>query len=808
MSKDPCIELVMAEMRKNGSPEVDADLLAEVIERQRNTAELGESLYANKKVEMDRAKELFDQEAVDNIDFQIKAHELETTMPEFINQKQEQRFRQAMASSSGTNIAGGKMSFDNRMHTFSSIMDTEWGTNVGDKYGKMLKKPSFSEATIRAMYEIKTTGTLNTKVHPDIEGAARGVIKYNEFVLREANSRGIQVDNRGDYVFTLIHDAKKMKQVSSSEWVKRIMGDGVIDWETSLKGVPEGKRPRVLKDLYYEITLGEFESGGASTTMGSRELNFKSADALINYNKDFGNPDIDDVITRSRRGMVKKMSLFETYGRTPVQMFDELESRMGKLVRDTGDGKRIQEFESGSARAKQTLRKELFGYGNNSGAGGIEANIVKGIETAKSLSAVSKLVGSGLTTLTDLAIGSSNIAVKTGTNILRVYGKMAKAYPKNLSAKRRMRVSRHLELHVQNSIEARMDLGGAEYKMNKGLNFVSKLNLMEASTNVNRATSAEIFSDVLAEASKVSFNKLDKDIVKELAAFNIGQKEWDFLSKYAVGEFEGMELMTPTNLRKIDFGKKGIDTKFARDTTDKLSMMLNHEGFGLGAPQSDTTGKAASRMGVNPRTAAGASLSAILQFKSYGFHIAKVIRELVTHAEGGVSITDGLKRGKGNLWAFAHLSAGTYTLSMLGMMARDAAFGREVRDPTDPKNIVEAYLRGAVPVYLDPVLNTIRGEGAKGNFNSLVKFAAGPVLGSLSDLMQVAAMGFDEDTSWNSVAKRGTSWVKYNIPRGNPLIALALDKALFNAMEENLDPKAFAKKQDGERYKTINDRLE
>jgi hypothetical protein len=115
------------------------------------------------------------------------------------------------------------------------------------------------------------------------------------------------------------------------------------------------------------------------------------------------------------------------------------------------------------------------------------------------------------------------------------------------------------------------------------------------------------------------------------------------------------------------------------------------------------------------------------------------------------------------------------------MAAKDALKGRTPRDPTDPKVMAAAMLQGgALGIYGDFLLGESNRFG-----RSMLETAAGPVLGTISDLDQIrAAKMAGEDVGAKTVRA-----ITSNTPFLNLFYTrMAVDYLLLYRIQESLNP--------------------
>jgi hypothetical protein len=531
--------------------------------------------------------------------------------------------------------------------------------------------------------------------------------------------------------------------------------------------------------------------GGMRANRGneSRQVHFKDADAYLQYQQNYGERSLYEVLTGHISGVSKDIALVETFGPNPDLAF--------KLFSD----KALQEQALLDPNAAGRLEKRAITSENlyNQVAGRTQPVasrwLAETFDTLRSWMTASRLGSAVITSFSDDA-----------TMYLS-------AHVNNLPAMR-LFSNELAALNPANKMEKRMALraGLAMNTLLSSLNRFGNDSLASSFSNklagvTLRASGLNALTEARKRAYGVTFMHAMGSVVRDhadLKAIDAADHRI-LLSKgitdtdYSVWRLAQLEdwgggndtMLTPDSIYRIPDAKlAGLgDPATLRENaaTRLLGVVLEETDVAVIEPGAKE--RAMMMTGLQRGTWKGELTRSFFLFKS--FPIAMMTR----HIQRGWSMPTGTGRAA----YLATLIASTTVMGAVSMQISDMLSGRDPRDMTDPRFGIAAMLKGgSLGLYGDFLFSESSRYG-----QSPFAAALGPVAGLAEDVLKLTQGNIMEavqgkDTHAGAEAVR---FVKGNTPGANLWYAKgALDHLIFHQLQEYFSPGYLRKmKQRSER---------
>lgn len=481
--------------------------------------------------------------------------------------------------------------------------------------------------------------------------------------------------------------------------------------------------------------------------------------------------------------MSKTEATYTILGSRPKEMLKDLKDRASKMILDTEGHDASMAFKTSTGL--QSLEKEVLGYGQRPVAQGLSKAVGQAVDFMKGVQITAKLGGAAFSTVTDLAVASSNLMAKTGLPAFTAYNKLISSWSKNLSPAERRKLGVLIGVAADSDLNRITGESSASNLFGKFTNGIMKATLLDATTKINRTSMGLTLSNHLAELSGKNFDSLHPRLAAEFKSFGIGSKEWSQISKAIDSEsVKGLPVIT---FEKMD--ELGIPT----NVQNKYGAFLTHNSnFGAIAP--DAKARSFLRLGQHPDSTMGKMLSALFLFKSFSVRASGAIEEILkSNPNANNAALLNALGDKGNLALLSNLMVAGTGLSMVGLAARDLAFNKTPRDFTKPENVMEAFTRSVLPLWGEYTVHTLAGDYDSFGRN-LAKDLAGPVVGMADDTISfLSSLSKDlteDKRSGRNSRTRGIRLLQQNLPGSYiPVLRPILDKLLWDGILEANNPR-------------------
>ena len=648
---------------------------------------------------------------------------------------------------------------------------------------------------------------------PQAKNMAKAISEALEYTRQRRSAAGGRTPKKRGYGAPQRHSKEALIEAEEGPWVDfitpRLAPEKMIDPDTG-KAIKPAELPSILRKIFNEITVGTPIRESPDVVLGPRSeankrldhrfLAFKSAKDWIEYAEQFGDGAPFSQIMSHLDGMARDIGMMETFGPNPVSMKAFLEERIQAWAKDLTKRKVKRKAVVGSnkwtAHTNSVLRQtkhmdELFTGQANSPVSVAHANTFAFLQSGH----VASVLGSAfLSSVTDFA----TTFLTAGAADLPMF-KILKNTASNfagLDRVDRIRLSARLGLIIDN--QTAIANGQMRYVgevmgpqiMRRAAHTVLNLSLLSPWTKSWRWGFGQTFLGELHDATKKSWGELPAKQREPMARYGINQNDWTSIKEnkaYDASEyFENMESSEGTKFFDIKgLGERtDISPKYARELSNKISRMITGETE-FAVPSTTLRGRAILTQGSKPGTISGSAWRSFAMYKSY------VSTFMFTHMERAYSQKTPLKRSK----EFAKLFLATTAMGALAVQLKDISKGKDPRQIFNDNGVPNIKFLGAaitqgggLGIFGDLFFSDINRYG-----RSLVDTFSGPGAGFVKDVSKFTIGNLQElFTGEDTKAGREFANLLKRYTPGQSLwySRLALERLVFDQIQEGLDPKA------------------
>jgi hypothetical protein len=202
---------------------------------------------------------------------------------------------------------------------------------------------------------------------------AGGIEENLEYLRLTLNRYGASIPKRKNYGLPQNHNRRKLASVKKPEWVDfvstRLNRQEMIDLDTGLE-MDDAKLNNVLEGIYDSVVtngLSEVEPGGfrvgksiVSRRQESRILIFDGPEKWLEYQKEFGEGNIFDLLASHTESMTRDIAITQALGTTPEASIRLMERIVDEAIADkaiTGTGKKAARAAGRISGPKSNIRK-------------------------------------------------------------------------------------------------------------------------------------------------------------------------------------------------------------------------------------------------------------------------------------------------------------------------------------------------------------------------------------------------------------------------------------------------------------------
>jgi hypothetical protein len=700
-------------------------------------------------------------------------------------------------------------------------VDYQQKANFGKYFGRLLATLDEGDVTkdfmrgahqldiYRELWELgRDDGSPGRTGNLPAQKIARAIHDVGREMVARQNAAGAYIRLLPGYVMRQTHDIDAIRALgpdqSSSYRQWRDFVRPLLDDDATFEGLdPELVLRNVHQGIYSgihgpepdmsQVAAVPHKGSHASKVSQERILHFKDADSAYAYNMRFGMKTLRDQVVADIRFRARSVTLMETFGPSPKALFEVLHQELQAEARNSEDA--VTQLASLSSWRIEAAFNEVSGHNDHP----VNHTLARVMNNVRVWTMLSKMGGVVLSSFGDKAFMHAEMAYQ-GISQLQTLGKqittLFKRSPEELRALRLMGAALDGVLgNVMGRFSQFHQLSGALHSVQKRF---FDLNFMNWWNDANKAAVAELMSAHLGEHAGDAFDKLPMELSRVLGQYDIGAAEWDLIRDTAWEVNDGIRYLSPDRImtatvdaadrilaeRKLPQTRMNRE-KVLRDVETKLrTYLVDRTEYAVPSP-----GVAETRLAtLNTRagTPVGEAVRLIMMFKSFPITILQKIGGRELFGRGANTFMEWLAhdhRGKFNV---AQIIAFSTMLGYLSGVVKDMLKGRKpkplVRDGSIVwKTLNDAALRGGgLGILGDVLFNSYDRQ-----YRSFLATAAGPVVGQLDPLAEIATMA----KSGENVAHETTKFVQNNVPLINLFyIRPVLDYFVLWNLQEAMNP--------------------
>lgn len=665
------------------------------------------------------------------------------------------------------------------------------------KYAGTVRPKAGMRDIVKAMFG-------DTEVEGTAKELAEAVSKGLETLRVRANRAGANIGKKENFGMPQTHDrvkvAKSGRDASgNNKWVEFVMNR--LDWDRMRdpktgEPIPLSKRQAVLENVYDTIITegySKLRQGEVSRLSAldkrlanHRFLEFKDADAWLEYHEAFGVGSPFDVIVGHIGKMSRDVAVMEILGPNPNTGKDFLKLSVLQKAASVDVKKRGKVKGLMTKDVEKQLNKfdEMYSVYMNDNIGASESLTAATLAGSRNLMTSSFLGSASL-----LAVFGDFFTKKLTRMVNRMpasqditmYAKLMNPLNKEdrLMAARTGMIAESWTSIAYGQKKFTGEIVGPEWTK-RVADVVLRLSLLTPHTQASRWAFGMEFMGAMADYSGKSFEELPfKEVMKR---YGITAQEWDIFRATQKMEERGVTFLRPSDLRV----REDLDQEYSQQLADKFMEMINTEmefAIPTGSLRSRTFLVSDSKQG----TLVGELARSGAMFKNFPVTI------LFTH--GNRALLQKTTRGK--IAYAAAFGLGMTAMGALGLQSRQISQGK---DPINMNPATKegrsfwgsaALTGGGLGIWGDFLFSNTNRYG-KGIENTL----AGPVAGLATDTINLTVgnlmdLAKQEDTDFAAETVKYLS--TYAPGKSLWYLRLVLEREVFDQAMLAVDPKAASK---------------
>lgn len=605
-----------------------------------------------------------------------------------------------------------------------------------------------------------------------------------EYGRKRFNAAGGRIPKLENWGFPQAHNMLAVRKASFQEWrdfiKEKLDANRMIDQKTGLPFTPE-RLELALFDVYETIRtdgMNKLTPSGAgrgrslaNQRLDHRFLVFKNADSWMEYQKQFGNPEIFDAMMGHVSNMARDIAIMEVLGPNPNATVQFLKQTIQKQA--AGD----EAAESAARSAASRLDNFYMAVTGKTNAP-INSKFGAGFAGLRQLLQSAQLGAAAISAVTDLNFGrmARGFVGLPQTKMLGNYLKFMT--PLAFEEKKRLAIRMGLIAEGWSSLAAAQmryvgDISGPEITRRIS-DFVMRASLLSPMTNSGRWAFGMEFLGGLADNVGKTFDQLDPRMQKTLERYNIRADHWDIMRTTELYDYEGAKFLRAEDIEM----RTDLAPTVAQDLATRLMEMVETE-TNFAVPSSSLRGRIALTGETRPGTIAGELTRSFAMYKNFGVTLIN------THVARGMQ-QPGVK-GKGRY--YADLLISTTLMGALALQMKEISKGRDPRPMDSNEFWLAAFLQGGgLGIYGDFAFSDVNRFD-----RGLAETVAGPVVGFADDLRKLtlgnmvqASQGDDTNFSREMIKFAG----RYTPGSSLWYSRLALERMVLDQMQLYADPKA------------------
>ncbi|MFS1586870.1 hypothetical protein ACLIL3_014100 [Acinetobacter radioresistens] len=692
----------------------------------------------------------------------------------------------------------GIQSIDSKARAIASIYRgdlVDFYTNIKDGLGVFTNK-EMVQNIVRERFGVNTGDPVAKKISDKM-----GEVFEN---MRERfNRSGGDVGKLDDWGLPQTHDLAKIVKAGKQTWVEKaetlidtskyVHEDGTYYSQQEIRVVLEYAFDTLSSNGANKTEIGRQSFGGNSKITSrhseSRVLHFKSADAWLDYQADFGGMPFVDLVEAHINGLSKDIALAENLGSNPKNAMRILMDAAEK--KDWLNGIDVDATHKSRKRA-QTMFDEFTGQ--NTPQSEVLANL--GL-AYRSMNVASMLGGTTLSSITDQAMIAKTASIHNIT-YRRTFGELlSQLNPANKADR---------ELAHSLGLATEEMLGSIARFSDDGLTSVSGKSQKLARVSSAVATQVMRVSglNALTSASKVGFTKMlmekygrlsrskawqdlsidDRELMEKTG---LSERAWEVMRLAdPVVDRKGNQLMSARSIYEIPDEKLlafGDPSRVRDEIASQFQAHLLDEQ-GMAVVEAGLRERTFMSAGQKKGTIVGEILKSMMQFKSFPASF------LMRHGSRAMSFEKGISKASYGISLFAI----TTMLGALVVQLKELANGNDPQtmfDSEDPQKSINFLTRSAIQGGGLSILGDILVAGTDTSGRSSSDFLIGPFGSDVKSILGLTVGNLTQyyEGKDTNAANEAYKLVKNKIPAQNLWYTkAATNRLIFDEMQDMIAP--------------------
>lgn len=652
-------------------------------------------------------------------------------------------------------------------------MQQSMHANLVNGFGNELTKTGFAKAVRDEKYNYALVQELHALSSGGEKAGVSGdevaiktapvMAKYLKLGVKSLNDQGANIKDLMGYVVHQTHDWLKIKNAGDG-WAGDVRNWIDPERTTNRAGLQFGQMDSVEQDEFLRHVQTSLVSGkhlsqsrvgfeapeftgpgnAAKRVSQSRLLHFKDADSTYQYMTKYGNENtVLEGVLNSLKGSSNTAGLMKVFGTNPEASFTGLMDRVSQHLQDKSldNAAAVRDFQENYRPKVQKLFDELAGK-NREPANDVVSNIGQAVRLFENVTKLGRVLPAHFSLLATRASADNHWGVSTLSSFYNTLS--AIKYNRFSTSEETKILLDRIGAHNDAQIGAvtnsyNNDLSGHMSAINNSL---MKLNGFPQFMSWQKMSAKVSTAQIIGEGLDKSFDKLHPEMQANLKDYGINEKKWDMLrSTDNVAELNGRKYFTADMADRIDnnvIKQELLDQKLIKETSpqhrvDKaIADYKNDLGLNITAMQEEEARRALNIPGVNTRLLLNGSTKAgsvggelrrlLTQFKQWPTELI-----LNSYARNAYASQTTGQAAFNNIKLAALLTFAGY----MRVAVNNAASGKDIPDPRDPKTMGEAFLQGGAGTVM---LDSLAAMGRQNDFKGVVESVLGPALGEATEL--------------------------------------------------------------------------
>jgi hypothetical protein len=684
-------------------------------------------------------------------------------------------------------------SLSHRINTVRSQAFRELGEFLEEfrtKHAGLSQNTTGLDDVIRELFG-EGTGNASSK------NMAQGLKKATEYLRHRFNAAGGDIIDRGDWGFFQIHDKLRVSSSTAKEWIEFV--DGLLAKEKMVD--PNGnpmtaeQLKRGLQEAYQSIASGGLSDitrpigpnifgSSVNKRANARFLQFKNADAWLEYQRKFGNSHMFDHIVGSISSLSREVAILEILGPHPeaaLKFMDRLADEASARTAIAGTGRVARVAAEKISRAGSPLMQLYNTVTGRTAIPGGAGWVASASQNNRNVVIAATLGSSWLVALGD-TVTAGLTARMNGMSSTKLIARHIQLFSKNSAGDRELALQ--LGLGAQGMASRALgvqrimgEVTGAELT-ERIADTTMRLGLLSPWTEAGRWAFGIEFLAHITNSTGKGFDEIDPMLQRSFQRHGITSADWDLIrstDKWVDPE-SGAKFLRADDVTRGEFGTPAFD---AANRLQQAIFAETEFAIVSAAPQVKAAMTALGPAG----TFWGEVMRNSFLFKGFPLSVQYMHWNRIMAMQGA-----------GQKVQYAAWMVGGMT--SVGAMAHQLSQIATGKDPInmDPRENLDFWARaiakGGSLGLLGDIVFSDHNRWGTGLFEGLL----GPVAGQVGDVTKMTLGNAQKFLSGDdtSLGRDLSQFVQKNTP-GQTLwyTRLAMERILFDELDKLLDPKAY-----------------